>query len=66
MKESSCSTEDSKTSRTTNQRLEDDEEDPEHDDHQEAMNNNSTKPNINGTSSSNRIDETIQKCQFTH
>ncbi|CDP13985.1 unnamed protein product [Coffea canephora] len=61
MKESSCSTEDSKTSPTTNQRLEDDEEDHEDDDHQEDMNNNSAKPNINGTSSSNSTVEENSK-----
>lgn len=61
MKESSCSTEDSKTSPTTNQRLEDDEEYHEDDDHQEDMNNNSTKPNTNGTSSSNSTVEENSK-----
>lgn len=58
MKESSCSTEDSKTSPATNIQIEDEQD---HDDDQEDMNNNSTKPNINGTSSSNSTVEENSK-----
>ncbi|KAL3521244.1 hypothetical protein ACH5RR_019393 [Cinchona calisaya] len=68
MKENSWSTEDSKTSPTTNEQFEvDEDEEEDHDDNdddQEDQNNNniSTKPNINRTSSSNStVEENTKK-----